>query len=84
MSEIIKPKIGDYKHHLLVCTGTRCTQDGAAQTLFDNLGDKFKAAGLQPGGDKKDGQRGWTQAVPLDKFQIKGPVAASISINGKT
>lgn len=49
MSEIIKPKIGDYKHHLLVCTGTRCTQDGAAQTLFDNLGDKFKAAGLHEG-----------------------------------
>jgi len=45
--------------------------------------EQFKAAGLQPGGDKKDGQRGWTQAVPLEKSQIKGPVAASISINGK-
>ncbi|MBP6534033.1 MAG: M28 family peptidase [Arenimonas sp.] len=46
--------------------------------------EQFKAAGLQPGGDLKDGQRGWTQAVPLGKFQIKGPVTASISVNGKS
>lgn len=46
--------------------------------------EQFKAAGLQPGGDLKDGQRGWTQAVPLGKFQIKGPVAASVTINGKS
>lgn len=44
-----KPKIGDYRRHLLVCTGPRCTQDGAAQALFDSLGDKFKAAGLDKG-----------------------------------
>ncbi|WP_332774654.1 (2Fe-2S) ferredoxin domain-containing protein [Polaromonas sp.] len=44
-----KPKIADYKRHLLVCTGPRCTQDGAAQELFDSLGDKFKAAGLHDG-----------------------------------
>jgi len=48
------------------------------------LTEQFKAAGLQPGGDLKDGQRGWTQAVPLGKFQIKGPVSASISVNGKS
>ena len=44
-----KPKIGDYRRHLLVCTGPRCTQDGAAQALFDSLGDKFKVAGLDKG-----------------------------------
>lgn len=44
-----KPKIADYKRHLLVCTGPRCTQDGASQALFDSLGDKFKAAGLAEG-----------------------------------
>ena len=44
-----KPKIGAYRRHLLVCTGPRCTQDGAAQALFDSLGDKFKAAGLNEG-----------------------------------
>jgi (2Fe-2S) ferredoxin len=44
-----KPKIGAYRRHLLVCTGPRCTQDDAAQALFDSLGDKFKAAGLNEG-----------------------------------
>ena len=49
MIEVEKPKIGNYKRHLLICTGPRCTQDGAAQALFDSLGDKFKAAGLHDG-----------------------------------
>ncbi|MBX9836055.1 MAG: NAD(P)H-dependent oxidoreductase subunit E, partial [Burkholderiaceae bacterium] len=49
MSEVVKPKISPYKRHLLVCTGSRCTEDGASQTLFDSLGDKFKAAGLNEG-----------------------------------
>jgi len=44
-----KPRIGAYRRHLLVCTGSRCTQDGASQALFDSLGDKFKAAGLNEG-----------------------------------
>jgi (2Fe-2S) ferredoxin len=44
-----KPKIGAYKRHLLVCTGTRCTQDGESQTLFDSLGEKFRQAGLSKG-----------------------------------
>ncbi|MBT9495430.1 MAG: (2Fe-2S) ferredoxin domain-containing protein [Paucibacter sp.] len=44
-----KPKIGAYRRHLLVCTGTRCTQDGESQAIFDSLGDKFKAAGLHEG-----------------------------------
>ncbi len=44
-----KPKMGDYKRHLLVCTGPRCTQDGESQALFDGLGEKFKAAGIDQG-----------------------------------
>lgn len=47
------------------------------------LAHKFEKAGLQPGGDlQPDGRRAWTQDVPLAKFQIKGPVTASISVNG--
>ncbi|MHB1122095.1 MAG: (2Fe-2S) ferredoxin domain-containing protein [Ramlibacter sp.] len=46
---VVKPKIGDYRRHLLVCTGPRCTQQGESQALFDSLGDKFKAAGLHEG-----------------------------------
>lgn len=49
MSEPVKPKIGSYKRHVLVCTGPRCAQDGMGQTLFDSLGDKFKATGLHEG-----------------------------------
>lgn len=44
----VKPVIGAYRRHLLVCTGTRCTQ-GEAQDLFDSLGERFKAAGLDKG-----------------------------------
>lgn len=46
---VVKPKIGNYHRHLLVCTGPRCSEDGASQALFDSLGDKLKAAGLNEG-----------------------------------
>jgi len=49
VTSVEKPKIGAYKRHILICTGSRCTQDGASQALFDSLGDKFKAAGLHEG-----------------------------------
>lgn len=44
-----RPRIADYRRHLLVCTGPRCTTQGESQQLFDSLGDKFKAAGLNAG-----------------------------------
>jgi len=47
--EVVKPKIGAYRRHLLVCTGPRCAQQGESQMLFDSLGEKFKAAGLDAG-----------------------------------
>jgi (2Fe-2S) ferredoxin len=46
---VIKPKIGHYNRHLLVCTGPRCSEDGVSQALFDSLGEKFKAAGVDAG-----------------------------------
>ena len=49
MNAVEKPKIGAYKRHLLICIGPRCAQGGQAQALFDSLGDKFKAAGLNEG-----------------------------------
>ena len=50
MTEVLeKPKLGTYKRHLLVCVGTRCTEEGEAQTLFETLGEKFKAAGIDKG-----------------------------------
>jgi len=44
-----KPKMMDYKRHLLVCVGPRCTEDEEAQDLFDSLGERFEAAGIAKG-----------------------------------
>ena len=49
MSNTVKPTIGRYRRHLLVCTGPRCAADGQAQALFDSLGARFTAAGLDQG-----------------------------------
>jgi len=50
MNEVLeKPKMGNYKRHLLVCVGSRCTEDGESQALFETLGEKFKAAGIDKG-----------------------------------
>ena len=49
MSELEKPTMMNYKRHMLVCVGPRCTEDGESQTLFESLGEKFKAAGIDQG-----------------------------------
>lgn len=46
---VIKPVMGEYRRHMLVCVGPRCTLNGEAQALFDSLGDKFKMAGIDKG-----------------------------------
>lgn len=46
------------------------------------LGRQFAAAGLQPGGDLKDGKRQWTQAVPLLKGDIVGTPQLALSSKG--
>jgi Zn-dependent M28 family amino/carboxypeptidase len=49
------------------------------------IAEQYAKAGLQPGGDKgADGKRAWTQDVPLGRFDIDGPVAASFTVGGKT
>jgi Zn-dependent M28 family amino/carboxypeptidase len=45
---------------------------------------QFKAAGLQPGGDLGKNGRSWTQAVPLAKFEIAGPVAVGVKAGGQS
>jgi Zn-dependent M28 family amino/carboxypeptidase len=46
--------------------------------------EQMKAAGLQPGGDLKDGKRAWTQAVPLQRAQISGAPKITLDVGGKT
>lgn len=48
-NEPVKPGMGAYRRHLLICTGPRCTLNGESQTLFDSLGEKFRAAGIDKG-----------------------------------
>ncbi len=38
-----------YRWHLLVCTGSRCTENGEAEALFAQLGEKLKQHGLDDG-----------------------------------
>ncbi|MCF6219162.1 MAG: (2Fe-2S) ferredoxin domain-containing protein [Gammaproteobacteria bacterium] len=49
MSEVKKPKLSAYKRHMLVCVGPRCAKEGESQRLFESLGKKFKAAGIDKG-----------------------------------
>ncbi|WP_342316192.1 M28 family metallopeptidase [Lysobacter sp. FW306-1B-D06B] len=56
---------------------------GETKTV-DYVVAQMKAAGLQPGGDLKDGKREWTQAVPLARSEIQGTPALSINVKGKS
>ena len=46
------------------------------------LVEQLKAIGLQPGGDLKDGQRVWTQDVPLSRYEIVGKPTLTATVNG--
>lgn len=51
---------------------------------LDYVIGQFKEAGLQPGGDLKDGKRSWTQAVPLLRAEIEGKPSLSLDVKGKS
>lgn len=56
---------------------------GEAKTV-DYIIQRMKAAGLQPGGDRgPDGQRGWTQDVPLLETEIVGAPRLTLSLGGQ-
>ena len=46
---LAKPKMQNYKRHLLVCVGPRCTENGESEALFISLSEKFKTAGIDKG-----------------------------------
>ena len=56
---------------------------GETRTV-EYLAAQLKAAGLQPGGDMKDGKRLWTQAVPLLRAEITGTPTLTLNEGGKT
>ncbi|WP_460823744.1 M28 family metallopeptidase [Lysobacter olei] len=56
---------------------------GETRTV-EYLSLQMRAAGLKPGGDLgPDGQRTWTQAVPLLRAEIVGTPALSVAVNGQ-
>jgi Zn-dependent M28 family amino/carboxypeptidase len=55
----------------------------AEDKTIDYVVARFKAAGVQPGGDLKDGKRTWTQAVPLLRSDIVGTPSISLTVDGK-
>ena len=59
--------------------------DTAGETkTIDFVVSQFKEAGVQPGGDLKNGKREWTQAVPLLRTEIVGTPQLSFTLAGKT
>jgi Zn-dependent M28 family amino/carboxypeptidase len=55
---------------------------GETKTV-DYLSQQFAAVGLQPGGDIVNGQRTWTQAVPLLRSEFTANPQIGINIGGK-
>ena len=47
------------------------------------LSDQFAKAGLQPGGDLVNGQRTWTQAVPLLRSEFTANPQVTLNLAGK-
>ena len=50
--------------------------------VIDYVVGQLKVAGVQPGGDLKDGQRAWTQDVPLLHTSIVGAPSLTLTSNG--
>jgi Zn-dependent M28 family amino/carboxypeptidase len=55
----------------------------AEQKTINYMVSQMKAAGLQPGGDLQNGQRLWTQAVPLLRSEIVGAPKLTLTLGGK-
>jgi Zn-dependent M28 family amino/carboxypeptidase len=56
----------------------------AEAKTIDYVVAQMKEAGLQPGGDLKDGKRSWTQAVPLLRSEIIGKPTLSLKLGDTT
>ena len=55
---------------------------GETKTV-DYIVAQMRAIGLQPGGDLKDGQRAWTQAVPLARSEISGTPKLAVRVGDR-
>ncbi len=55
------------------------------QKTIDYITKQLASFGVQPGGDPDaDGQRRWTQGVPLARSELTGPLTATLKIGGES
>jgi Zn-dependent M28 family amino/carboxypeptidase len=54
----------------------------AETKTVDYVVSQMKAAGLEPGGDLKNGKRAWTQDVPLLRAEISGTPKLDVTVAG--
>ena len=55
----------------------------AEQKTIDYIAEQFRAAGVQPGGDVVNGQRQWTQNVPLLQSSWTASPQMTLALDGK-
>ena len=53
------------------------------QLTVDYISKQFQAAGLEPGGDLKNGRRTWTQEVPLLRSEFAAAPQVSMNMGGR-
>jgi Zn-dependent M28 family amino/carboxypeptidase len=60
----------------------RAPASAAEPKVIDYIVGQFKAAGVQPGGQMRDGKRSWTQDVPLLHTAFLGAPALTLTLDG--
>ncbi len=46
MTTVQKPQLPFYRHHIFVCTGSKCSPNQQGQALYDHLKNRLKQLGL--------------------------------------
>lgn len=76
MNKIKKPAMENYQRFVLVCVGSKCTEQGEGEALYVELKDRLKQAGLDTGASRimrsRVGCFGVCLAGPLVSVQPDG------------
>jgi Zn-dependent M28 family amino/carboxypeptidase len=74
-------------HHVEILSSDayegRAPASRAEPRVIDYIVGQFKAAGVQPGGQVRQGKRSWTQDVPLLHTTFVGAPSVTITTNGQ-
>jgi (2Fe-2S) ferredoxin len=41
-----KPQLSNYRYHIFICVGNKCSPDSSGQSLYDHLKNRLKQLGL--------------------------------------